>query len=80
MTFSRTPIITPYYHGDNYLYKIKYGYSIGKILHDLDLFKKALLQEKYDAFIGLYLFSIISVHIDLIVKPRGLENARLFKK
>lgn len=79
MTFTTIPIITPYYRGDNLLYEIKYGYRIGKILHDLELFNNASNQEKIDAFFGLYLFSIISVHMDLIAKPRGLDNARKFK-
>ena len=77
--FIRIPIITPYNRGDNLLYERKYGYRIGTILHNLELFNKASNQEKYDAFIGLYLFSIISVHMDLIAKPRGLDNARKFK-
>jgi len=79
LTFTRIPVITPYYRGDNILYKRKYGYPIGTILHDLELFNKAPIQEKCDAFIGIYLFSIISVHMDLIAKPRGLDNARKFK-
>jgi hypothetical protein len=78
-TFTRIPIITPYYRGDNLLYKKKYGYLIGTILHDLELFNKASNQEKHDAFSGLYLFSIISVHMDLITIPRGLKNARNLK-
>jgi hypothetical protein len=79
MAFSKIPIITPYYRGDNTLYREKYGYSIGTILHDLDLFKKSSDQEKYDAFAGIYLFSIISVHMDLIGFPRGLDNSNRLK-
>ena len=79
MAFSRIPIITPYNRGDNVLYLNKYGKSIGTILHDLVLFNKSTEQEKMDAFIGLYLFSIISVHMDLIGYPRGLDNAKKFK-
>jgi hypothetical protein len=79
MSFSRIPVITPYNRGDNLLYLKKYGRSIGTILHDLDLFKKSSEQEKIDAFIGLYLFSIVSVHMDLMGEPCGLENAKKFK-
>jgi len=79
MAFSKIAIITPYYRGDNTVYRDKYGYSIGTILHDLDLFKKSSDQEKHDAFAGIYLFSIISVHMDLIGFPRGLDNSNRFK-
>lgn len=78
-TFTKIPVITPYNRGDNLLYRTKYGYPIGTILHNLELFNNAPLQEKYDAFIGIYLFSIISVHMDLIAKPKGLNNAKTFK-
>jgi hypothetical protein len=79
ITFSRIPVITPYFRGDNILYKKKYNYSIGTILHNINLFKKKSDEEKYDAFMGLYLFSIISVHIDIIARPRGLKNAQNLK-
>jgi hypothetical protein len=79
MSFSSIPVIAPYFFGDNLLYKDRYGYLIGTILHDLDLFNKASYQEKIDAFLGIYLFSIVSVHMDLLGQPRGLENAKKFK-
>lgn len=79
MSFSSIPVITPYYRGDNLLYKNKYGYLVGTILHDLELFNKAPYQEKVDAFIGVYLFSIVSVHMDLLGQPTGLDNAKKFK-
>ena len=79
MAFSKIPVITPYYRGDNVLYSNKYGKSIGIILHDLELFNKTSEQEKIDAFNGLYLFSIISVHMDLMGLPRGLNNPMKFK-
>lgn len=79
MSFFNIPVIAPYYRGDNLLYKNKYGYLIGTILHDLELFKKASYQEKIDAFIGVYLFSIVSVHMDLLGQPKGLNNAKIFK-
>lgn len=79
MSFSRIPVITPYYRGDSSQYHGKYGYPIGTILHDLTLFKKASDQEKYDAFSGIYLFSIISVHVDLLGIPRGLHNSSRMK-
>lgn len=79
MSFSRIPVITPHYRGDNQLYKNKYGCLVGTILHDLGLFNKASYQEKIDAFIGVYLFSIVSVHMDLIGQPKGLDNAKKFK-
>jgi hypothetical protein len=79
MSFLKIAIITPYYRGDNTLYREKYGYLIGTILHDLDLFKKSSDQEKYDAFAGIYLFSIISVHMDLLGFPRGLDNSNRLK-
>ena len=76
--FSRIPVIMPHFRGDNVLYKNKYGYHIGTILHNIELFNQTPLQEKYDAFTGLYLFSIISVHLDLIEKPK-IHNAINFK-
>lgn len=79
MSLSRIPVITPYYRGDSSQYHAKYGYPIGTILHDLPLFKKASDQEKYDAFSGIYLFSIISVHVDLLGVPRGLHNSSRMK-
>jgi len=79
MSFSRILVITPYYRGDNSQYHGKYGYPIGTILHDLTLFKKSSDQEKYDAFSGIYLFSIISVHVDLLGVPRGLHNSSRMK-
>jgi hypothetical protein len=79
MSFYRIPVIEPFYRGDNELYLKKYGYLSGTILHDLELFEKSSDQEKHDAFIAIYLFSIISVHLDLMGKPTGLDNAKLFK-
>jgi len=79
MAFSRIPIITAYNRGDNILYSRKYNKAIGVILHDLELFNKSSNQEKIDAFIGIYLFSIISVHMDLLGEPKGLDNAKKFK-
>ena len=79
MAFNRIPVIEPFYKGDNHLYLLKYGYLAGSILHDLKLFDNSPVQEKYDAFIAIYLFSIISVHMDLMGKPTGLNNAKHFK-
>jgi hypothetical protein len=79
MEFSRIPVIEPYNRGDNFLYKITYGRSIGIVLHNLEIFRSAIDQEKINAFIGLYLFSIISVHIDILYNPRGLDNAKRLK-
>ena len=79
MEFSKIPVIEPYNRGDNFLYKITHGRSIGIVLHNFEIFNTASDQEKINAFIGLYLFSIISVHIDILYNPRGLENAKRLK-
>ena len=75
--FIQVPFIKSNTNIDNIMYKNKYQKQndANDILHNFIFFKESTEQNKIDAFIVIYLYTIVALHIDILYKP--ISNCEL---